>query len=112
MLTTAIEPGQPTPPLPPADAATHHAGAWLRVLGVGLLLFLLGVLHGLPPVVGAVLGSGLDVMLAQAVIGVIGLLVLWRRWREAVRRETGSTEAAGLLRTAAPGSTSPAPAAP
>ena len=47
------------------------------------------VLHGLwdgvPSVISTYVGSGLDVFLGQAVIGGVGLFILWRRWREANR---------------------------
>ncbi len=39
-------------------------------------------------------GPGLDVFLAQGAVGVAGLVILWRRWREAVRRELRPAETA------------------
>jgi RsiW-degrading membrane proteinase PrsW (M82 family) len=48
-----------------------------------------GLWDGLPQVVATVTGAGLDVLLVQGVIGVLGLVILWFRWREAVRRELG-----------------------
>ncbi|MGE5252059.1 MAG: PrsW family intramembrane metalloprotease, partial [Bacteroidota bacterium] len=57
------------------------AGAFLTVV----------VLHalwdGLPDLVGQVTGSFLDVLISQTVIGLVGVFILWRRWREAVRRQ-------------------------
>jgi RsiW-degrading membrane proteinase PrsW (M82 family) len=51
------------------------------------------VLHGLwdslPQLVGTITGQGLDVVLSQGAIGVAGLVILWLRWREAVRRQLG-----------------------
>ncbi len=44
-----------------------------------------GLWDGLPPVVGALTGSGLDVAISQGAVGVAGLFILWRRWREALR---------------------------
>jgi RsiW-degrading membrane proteinase PrsW (M82 family) len=46
-----------------------------------------GLWDGLPQVVGAVTGSGPDVFIAQGAVGVAGLVILWFRWREAVRRQ-------------------------
>jgi RsiW-degrading membrane proteinase PrsW (M82 family) len=62
-----------------------------------LVVVLHGLWDGLPILIGAVLMSGLDVMLGQAVVGLAGLVILRHQWREAVRRETGSTEPARLL---------------
>jgi RsiW-degrading membrane proteinase PrsW (M82 family) len=44
-----------------------------------------GLWDGLPPVVDVITGSGLDVALSQGIIGIVGLIILWLRWREAVR---------------------------
>lgn len=44
-----------------------------------------GLWDGLPPIVDALTGSGLDVLISQGGIGVAGLVILWFRWREAVR---------------------------
>jgi RsiW-degrading membrane proteinase PrsW (M82 family) len=60
-------------------------------LGVAILH---GLWDGLPQVVAAIIGSGLEVFLAQGAIGVAGLVMLWFRWREAVRRaERGPVDA-------------------
>jgi RsiW-degrading membrane proteinase PrsW (M82 family) len=48
-----------------------------------------GLWDGLPQLVASVTGAGLDVLLVQGAIGVVGLVILWFRWREAVRRELG-----------------------
>jgi hypothetical protein len=52
-----------------------------------------GLWDGLPEVVAAVAGPGLDVFVAQAAVGLAGLVILWFRWREAVRRQYGASEA-------------------
>jgi len=54
----------------------------LAFLGVALLHSLW---DGLPPVVAAVFSPGLDVTIAQSLVGGLGLLILWLRWREARR---------------------------
>jgi len=51
-------------------------------LGVALLHALW---DGLPPIIAAVFSAGFDVFLAQTLIGGIGFLVLWLRWRDARR---------------------------
>jgi len=70
-----------------------------------LVVVLHGLWDGLPILLGALMVSGLDVLLGQVLVGLAGLIILWRQWREAVRRETGSTASARLLGHA------PAPAA-
>ncbi len=56
------------------------------VIGTYLTVVILhGLWDGLPSVVGTFTGSGLDVFISQSLIGLVGLFLLWRRWREAVR---------------------------
>jgi RsiW-degrading membrane proteinase PrsW (M82 family) len=65
------------------------------VLGAYLTVSVLhGLWDGLPAVVAAVAGPGLDVFIAQGVIGLTGLVILWRRWREAVARQLRPAEPA------------------
>jgi RsiW-degrading membrane proteinase PrsW (M82 family) len=57
-----------------------------KVLGAYLLVVVLhGLWDGLPGFIAALLSPGLDVFIGQAVVGGLGLFVLWRRWREAKR---------------------------
>jgi len=61
-----------------------------RINGKVTAAFLgLALLHalwdGLPPLVAFLFSPGMDVFIAQTVVGGIGLLVLWLRWREARR---------------------------
>ncbi len=57
-----------------------------KVLGA---YFTVAILHGLwdgvPGLVAVLFSSGLDVLVSQFLIGGLGLLILWRRWREAMR---------------------------
>lgn len=57
-----------------------------KVIGAYLLV---SVLHsmwdGLPPFIGYVFSSGLDVLIAQSLIGIVGFIILFIRWREARR---------------------------
>ncbi len=55
-----------------------------KVIGAYLTVSILHSLwDGLPDVTTAFFGPGLDVLMAQALVGMIGFFVLWRRWREA-----------------------------
>jgi RsiW-degrading membrane proteinase PrsW (M82 family) len=60
-------------------------------LGVSILH---GLWDGLPGAITAFLGSGFDVFVGQATVGIVGLFVLWRRWREARRLQIESLIAA------------------
>jgi protease PrsW len=55
------------------------------------VVLLHGLWDGLPGVVGSITGSFLDVIISQTLIGFIGLFLLWRRWREAVRLQLAQT---------------------
>jgi RsiW-degrading membrane proteinase PrsW (M82 family) len=69
----------------------------LSVIGAYLLV---SVLHaawdGLPTVITNFVGSGLDVFIGQAVIGIVGLSILWMRWREARRLQDAAVLATEL----------------
>jgi RsiW-degrading membrane proteinase PrsW (M82 family) len=51
--------------------------------------FTVSILHGLwdglPSLITALVGSGLDILLGQLLVAAVGLFILWRRWREARR---------------------------
>ena len=55
---------------------------FLAFLGVALLHALW---DGLPPLVAYLFSGGIDVFIAQTLVGGIGLFILWLRWREARR---------------------------
>src|ERR1700736_4839692 len=58
------------------------------VIGAYLTVVVLhGLWDGLPQLVGIMTGQGLDVLLSQGAVGLAGLVILWLRWREAVRRQ-------------------------
>ncbi len=62
----------------------------LQVIGAYLLVsFLHAMWNGLPLVAASVLSPGLAVLITDGVIGIIGLTILWLRWREAIRLQTG-----------------------
>lgn len=61
----------------------------LQVISAYLIVSILHAMwDGLPLVISYILGQGLGVLIAWGAIGVIGLFVLWLRWREAVRLQT------------------------
>jgi RsiW-degrading membrane proteinase PrsW (M82 family) len=58
----------------------------MHVIGAYLLVSVLHAMwNGLPLVVMFVLSEGLAVLIANAVVGIIGLAILWLLWREAVK---------------------------
>ncbi len=61
----------------------HVDGA---VIGAYLTVVVLhGLWDGLPAFLSNFMTSGLDIFPAQVAVGIAGLVILWRRWREAVR---------------------------
>ncbi len=57
-----------------------------RVVGAYLTVAVLhGLWDGLPGFVANFVSSGVDVFIAQVLVGAAGLFILWRRWREASR---------------------------
>jgi hypothetical protein len=46
-----------------------------------------GLWDGLPQLIDALTGSGLDVFVGQGSVAVAGLVILGVRWREAVHRQ-------------------------
>ncbi len=64
-----------------------------QVIGAYLTVVVLhGLWDGLPGLITAFVSSGPDVFVAQAVVGGIGLFILWRRWREARHLQTVQTQ--------------------
>ncbi len=64
----------------------------LPVLGAYLTVVILhGLWDGLPGVVSRLVSNGIDVLIAQALVGAAGVAILWLRWREARRRAEGET---------------------
>jgi RsiW-degrading membrane proteinase PrsW (M82 family) len=62
-----------------------------KVVGAYLTVSILhGLWDGLPGAVSALFGPGLDVFVGQALVGLIGFFILWRRWREAKRLQMES----------------------
>jgi RsiW-degrading membrane proteinase PrsW (M82 family) len=64
-----------------------------KVVGAYLLVSALhGLWDGLPSVITTYLGSGLDVFVGQAIIGGLGLFILWLLWRESRRVQVEAIE--------------------
>jgi len=64
-----------------------------KVVGAYLLVSALhGLWDGLPSVITTYLGSGLDVFAGQAIIGGLGLFILWLLWRESRRVQVETIE--------------------
>ncbi len=73
------------------------------VLGAYLTVVILhGLWDGLPGIVAFITASGLDVLISQGLVGVVGLFLLWLRWRRAVRQET-EPASAPMIEPTAPG---------
>ncbi len=69
-----------------------------RVVGTYVLVAVLhGLWDGLPGFVSAFVSSGLDVFIAQMLVGAAGLYILWRRWHEARRLQIAQILAAPML---------------
>jgi protease PrsW len=61
-----------------------------KVIGAYLTVSLLhGLWDGIPSLINAFVGSGLDVLVGQTLVAATGLFILWHHWREAKRRQEG-----------------------
>jgi len=69
-----------------------------KVVGAYLTVAVLhGLWDGLPGFVSAFVSSGMDVFIAQALVGATGLYILWSRWRESVRLQLAEISRAPVL---------------
>jgi RsiW-degrading membrane proteinase PrsW (M82 family) len=58
-----------------------------RVIGAYLLVVVLhGLWDGIPSLLSALVGPGVDILIGQLTVGAIGLFILWLRWRDAKRQ--------------------------
>jgi RsiW-degrading membrane proteinase PrsW (M82 family) len=70
------------------EAKNNHFHLNFKVLGAYLLVSLLhGLWDGLPPVIAFIFSPGLDVLVAQTGIALVGIIILWLRYREALRQQ-------------------------
>ncbi|MCL4561716.1 MAG: PrsW family intramembrane metalloprotease [Chloroflexi bacterium] len=68
------------------ESREGHFHINLKVIGAYLLVSALhGLWDGLPTLITSLLGSGLDVFIGQAAVGLTGLSILWFLWRDARR---------------------------
>lgn len=73
------------------ESRSGHFRFNTKVLGAYLTVSILhGLWDGLPGAITALLGPSLDLFAAEAVVGSIGLILLWRRWREAKALQTAA----------------------
>ena len=73
------------------ESRDGHFHINLKVIGAYFGVSILhGLWDGLPGAITAFFGSGLDVFIGQATVGIVGLFILWRRWREAKRLQIES----------------------
>lgn len=71
------------------ESRNGHFRIDLQVIGAYLLVSVLHAMwDGLALFTSTIYNSGLSVFITDSVIGIIGLVVLWLRWREAVRLQT------------------------
>jgi RsiW-degrading membrane proteinase PrsW (M82 family) len=58
-----------------------------KVIGAYLLVVVLhGLWDGIPSLLSALVGPGVDILIGQLTVGAIGLFILWLRWRDAKRQ--------------------------
>jgi len=68
------------------EGRARHFHINLKVIGAYLVVVLLhGLWDGLPGVLSNIVTSGVDVFIAQALIGATGLFIVWRQWHQAKR---------------------------
>jgi RsiW-degrading membrane proteinase PrsW (M82 family) len=73
------------------ESRKGHFRINLQVIWAYLTVSILhGLWYGLPGAITALFGQGLDVFLGETLVAMIGLFVLWRRWREAKRLQIES----------------------
>lgn len=78
------------------ESRDGHFHINLKVIGAYLGVSILhGLWDGLPGAITVLFGPGFDVFVGQATVGIVGLFVLWRRWREAKRLQIESLIATG-----------------
>jgi protease PrsW len=68
------------------ESRPGHYRINLKVIGAYLMVVLFhGLWDSVPPLLAAVTPSGVATFVGEAIVGAMGLFVLWRRWREAKR---------------------------
>lgn len=68
------------------ESKNGHFHINMKVIGAYLTVSVLhGLWDGLPGLISAFVSSGLDIFIGQSIVGLTGLFILWRRYREAKR---------------------------
>ena len=68
------------------ESRDGHFRINLKVIGAYLTVVILhGLWDGLPGLISVFVSSGLDIFIGQSIVGLTGLFILWRRYREAKR---------------------------
>lgn len=76
------------------ESRAGHFRINFKVIGAYLAVSILhGLWDGLPDAITALFGQGLDVFIGEALVAMIGLFILWRRWQEAKRLQMESLAA-------------------
>lgn len=60
----------------------------LKVIEAYILVSLLHAAWNMLPLLAGTSSPGLSILITQGVVGIVGLGILWVRWREAVRQQT------------------------
>ncbi len=77
------------------ESRAGHFRINLMVVGAYLAVAILhGLWDGLPDFLAAMVMPGLAIFAGQIVVGATGLVILWRRWHEAVRLQAEAASAA------------------
>jgi RsiW-degrading membrane proteinase PrsW (M82 family) len=80
------------------ESGPKHFRFNLKVLGAFLTVAILhGLWDGLPGLITAFVSSGVDVIIGESIVAGVGLFLLWRRWREAKRRQIEQNETPPVL---------------
>jgi RsiW-degrading membrane proteinase PrsW (M82 family) len=70
------------------ESGPEHFHINRQVIGAYLTVSILhGLWDGLPGLIGALVGSGPDIFIPQATVGITGLFILGRLWRQARRAQ-------------------------
>ena len=74
------------------EAKNGHFRLNLKVVGAYLTVVVLhGLWDGLPSLMSVLPLPGLDFFIGEALVGAVGLFLLWRRWREALRLQVAES---------------------
>lgn len=76
------------------ESRAGHFRINFKVIGAYLGVSILhGLWDGLPSAITSLFGPGLDVFAGEALVALMGMFILWRRWQEAKRLQMESLAA-------------------